>query len=168
MDKSEILAILNDWNYWNKELPATKKRDFYDKKITAFLKNDEVIVIKGIRRSGKSTLMINQIKNLLGRGISINDILIINLEDPRFINNLNFELLQNIKDTYIQYLNPSSKPYIFLDEIQNIPLWEKWINKEYELKLSHLIISGSNSSMLSSEIASSLSGRYLSIDVYAL
>jgi predicted AAA+ superfamily ATPase len=168
LDKSEILAILNDWNYWNKELPSTKKRDFYDKKISNFLKNDEVIVIKGIRRSGKSTLMINQIKKLVDEGISINDILIINLEDPRFINNLNLELLQTIKDTYIQYLNPTSRPYIFLDEIQNIPQWEKWINKEYELKLSHLIITGSNSSMLSSEIASSLSGRYLSIDVYPL
>jgi predicted AAA+ superfamily ATPase len=168
LDKSEVLAILNDWNYWNKDFPSTKKRSFYDEKITNFLKNDEVVVIKGIRRSGKSTLMINQIEKLVASGVSINDILIINLEDPRFINNLNLELLQTIKDTYIQYLNPSSKPYVFLDEVQNIPQWEKWVNKEYELKLSHLIITGSNSSMLSSEIASSLSGRYLSIDVYPL
>ena len=168
MENSEILEILNDWNYWNKELPITYSREFYDKKITSFLKNDEVVVIKGIRRSGKSTLMINQIKQLIANGINKNDILIINLEDPRFINHLNVELLQTIKDVYIQYLNPSSKPYIFLDECQNIPQWEKWVNKEYELKLSHLIITGSNSSMLSSEIASSLSGRYLSIDVYPL
>jgi len=168
LENSEILEILNDWNYWNKELPSTYSREFYDKKITSFLKNDEVVVIKGIRRSGKSTLMINQIKQLIANGINKNDILIINLEDPRFINHLNVELLQTIKDVYIQYLNPSSKPYIFLDECQNIPQWEKWVNKEYELKLSHLIITGSNSSMLSSEIASSLSGRYLSIDVYPL
>jgi predicted AAA+ superfamily ATPase len=55
-----------------------------------------------------------------------------------------------------------------LDEIQNIPFWEKWVNKEYELKLSHLAITGSNSSMLSSEIASTLSGRYLALEVFPL
>jgi len=58
LDKTEILEILNDWNYWNKELPDTKERPFYDDKISAFMKIDEVLVIKGIRRSGKSTLMI--------------------------------------------------------------------------------------------------------------
>ena len=168
MKNSEILEILNDWNYWNKELPTTTARIFYDDKISKFLSNDEVVVIKGIRRSGKSTLMINQIKRLIANGVDKKNILIINLEDPRFINNLNLELLQTIKEVYLQYLNPSDKPYIFLDEIQNIPNWEKWINKEYELKLSNIIITGSNSSLLSSEIASTLSGRYLSIDVYPL
>jgi len=168
LDKTEVLEILNDWNYWNKKLPDTKERPFYDNRISAFINNDEVLVIKGIRRSGKSTLMINQIKRLLSRGVDIKNILFVNLEDPRFINHLSVDLLENIKDVYLQYLNPSQKPYIFLDEIQNIPNWEKWVNKEYELKLSHIIVSGSNSSMLSSEIASSLSGRYLSIDVYPL
>lgn len=168
MDKSEIIEILNEWNYWNKELPQTEARIFYDKRISTLLEYNEVLVIKGIRRSGKSTLMINSIKNLLVSGVDIKNILFVNLEDPRFINNLSTELLQEIKDVYLEYLDPNEQPYIFLDEIQNIPNWEKWVNKEYELKLSKVIISGSNSSMLSSEIASSLSGRYLQIDVYPL
>lgn len=168
MNKTELLEILNDWNYWNKELPTTYKRSFYDDKIESFFKYDEVIVVKGIRRSGKSTLILNQIKRLIKEGIDKKNILFINLEDPRFLNHLDVKLLNNIKDVYLEYLNPDSKPYIFLDEIQNIPNWEKWINKEYELKLSNLVITGSNSSMLSSEIASTLSGRYLSIDVYPL
>jgi len=168
LDKSEIIEILNEWNYWNKELPRTHPRAVYDNKISSLLSYNEVVVIKGIRRSGKSTLMLNSIKNLLAQGIDIKNILFINLEDPRFINNLSIELLQEIKDVYLEYLNPDEKPYIFLDEIQNIPSWEKWVNKEYELHLSNITISGSNSSMLSSEIASSLSGRYLQIDVYPL
>ena len=168
MDKSEIIEILNEWNYWNRALPQTESRVFYDTKISNLTKYQEVLVIKGIRRSGKSTLMINSIKNLLSSGINIKNILFVNLEDPRFINHLSIELLQTIKDVYLEYLNPDEKPYIFLDEIQNIPNWEKWVNKEYELKLSNITISGSNSSMLSSEIASSLSGRYLQIDVYPL
>ena len=159
---------MNDWNYWKQPLPETKERPFYDRKIDAYLHYDEVVVIKGIRRSGKSTLMINQIKRLLQDNIDIKNILFVNLEDPRFINHLTVELLEQIKEVYLEYLDPDSKPYIFLDEIQNIPNWEKWVNKEYELKLSKLIISGSNSSMLSSEIASTLSGRYLAVDVYPL
>ena len=168
MDKVEIISILNDWNYWNRNLPNTKPREFYDNKIERYLKYNEVIVIKGIRRSGKSTLMINQIKKLTNRSVDINNILFVNLEDPRFVGYLNLELLEKIKESFLEYLSPKGKPYIFLDEIQNIPNWEKWVNKEYELKLSNIIISGSNSSMLNSEIASTISGRYLEVDVYPL
>lgn len=168
MEKLEVLEVLNDWNYWNKELPPSIARDFYDAKISSYMKNDEIVVLKGIRRCGKSTLLLNQIKQLLKNGVDKNEILFVNLEDPRFTNLLHVELLEQIKDVYMEYLNPKGKPYIFLDEIQNIPFWEKWVNKEYELKLSHLAITGSNSSMLSSEIASTLSGRYLAIEVFPL
>lgn len=168
MEKLEILEILNDWNYWNKELPSSISRPFYDDKIASYLQNSEIIVLKGIRRCGKSTLLLNQIKQLLKNGVDKKEILFVNLEDPRFTNNLSIELLQQIKDVYMEYLNPKGKPYIFLDEIQNISFWEKWVNKEYELELSHLAITGSNSSMLSSEIASTLSGRYLAIEVFPL
>jgi len=168
LDKTEILEILNDWNYWNKNLPKAHIRDSYEKKILSFLQYDEIVVIKGIRRSGKSTLMQNTIKNLLSNNVKKKNILFVNLEDPRFINHLNIALLEQIKEAYEEYLSPDEKPYIFLDEIQNVPNWEKWVNKEYALGVSHIILSGSNSSLLSSEIASTLSGRYLSIDVYPL
>lgn len=168
MEKLEVLEVLNDWNYWNKDLPKSFSRDFYDKRISSFIKNDEIVVLKGIRRCGKSTLLLNQIKKLCESGVDKKDILFVNLEDPRFTNHLSIELLSKIKEVYLEYLNPNSKPYIFLDEIQNIPFWEKWVNKEYELKLSRIIITGSNSSMLSSEIATTLSGRYLSVEVFPL
>lgn len=168
MDKSEIIEILHDWNYWDKEPPATVKREQYDEKIARFMHQDEVVVIKGVRRCGKSTLMLNQIKALLAQGVKAKEILFVNLEDPRFLNHLSLELLQMIKEVYEEYLIPESKAYIFLDEIQNIPHWEKWVNKEVELKKSYVTITGSNSSLLSSEIASVLSGRYVSIDVYPL
>ncbi len=168
MDKIKILEILNDWNYWTKEPPVTIIRENYGDKIAQYMEKDEVVVIKGVRRCGKSTLMINQIKRLIAKGENVNNILFINLEDPRFINHLSVELLEEIKEVYLETLNPDSRPYIFLDEIQNIPSWEKWVNKEYELKLSYLTLSGSNSSLLSSEISSALSGRYISVMVYPL
>jgi predicted AAA+ superfamily ATPase len=168
MEKLEILEILNDWNYWNKALPPIVPRTTYDEKIASFLQKDEVTVLKGIRRCGKSTLLLNQIKTLIASGVESKNILFVNLEDPRFVNHLDVMLLSQIKDVYLEYLAPNTKPFIFLDEIQNIPFWEKWVNKEYELKLSHLAITGSNSSMLSGEIASTLSGRYLGIEVFPL
>ncbi|MEA3289002.1 MAG: ATP-binding protein [Campylobacterota bacterium] len=168
MDKSKIIEVLNDWNYWNKDIVGVKDREIYDTYIQEFISKDEIVVIKGIRRCGKSTLMINQIKKLIASGVQKENILFVNLEDPRFLNNLNTDLLEDIKNTYLEYLDPLVKPYIFLDEIQNIPNWEKWVNKEYELKKSYLTITGSNSSMLSSEISTVLSGRYIGIDVYPL
>ena len=167
MDKVKILEILNDYNYWNKPLRDNYARPTYEIKIKSLSKTNEVVVIKGLRRSGKSTLLLNHIKNLLN-DTDIKNILFVNLEDPRFIGYLDTNLLELIKETYLQYINPSQKPYIFLDEIQNIPNFEKWINKEYELNSSHIFITGSNSSMLSSEIASTLSGRYISATIYPL
>ena len=69
MDKIEILDILNSWNFWTKDLPNTFRRDIYEKKISSLIEYNEILVIKGIRRSGKSTLMINQIKNLIKNGV---------------------------------------------------------------------------------------------------
>ena len=168
MEKSEIIEILNEWNYWDREVPSTVKRDFYDNKISKFITKDEVVVIKGVRRSGKSTLMLNQIKKLHQQAVPKNEILFVNLEDPRFINHLSVELFELIKESYLEYLNPKGKPYIFLDEVQTVPNWEKWVNKEVELKQSFMAVTGSNSSLLSSEIASVLTGRYISVDVYPL
>ena len=168
MDKTTLLEILNDWNYWTKEPPETVTREHYDKQIAQYMEKDEVVVIKGVRRCGKSTLMINQIKRLIERGVDVKNILFINFEDPRFINHLDVALLEQIKEVHEEVLTPDSKPYIFLDEVQNIPSWEKWVNKEYELKRSFVTISGSNASLLSSEISTTLSGRYISIMVYPL
>ncbi|RLA77960.1 MAG: hypothetical protein DRG78_16190 [Epsilonproteobacteria bacterium] len=168
MEKQEIIEILSEWNYWDRELPPTVKRDSYDEKISKYIEKDEVLVIKGVRRCGKSTLLINQIDRLHSNGVARNKILFVNLEDPRFINHLTVNLLQDIKDAYLEYLNPKGKPYIFLDEVQTVVNWEKWVNKEVELKQSYITITGSNSSLLSSEIASVLTGRYISIDIYPL
>ena len=168
LEKTKIIEILNDWNYWDKDILNTVTREIYDNKIEKYLNKDEIVVIKGVRRCGKSTLMLNQIKSLHKKGISKNNILFINFEDPRLINHLSLDLMQQIYEVYLEYLNPTEKPYIFLDEVQNIPSWEKWVNKEYELKKSYITVTGSNSSMLSSEIATALSGRYISIEVFPL
>ncbi len=81
---------------------------------------------------------------------------------------MSLDLLEEIKQAYLYYMDPDGKPYIFLDEVQNIDGFEQWLLKEYELQMSHLYATGSNSKLLSKEIGSSLSGRYLDIQVSPL
>lgn len=168
LTKNQLFEILLDWNYWNREFPKTTPRKSYEQQIEQLSQTDEVLVIKGIRRCGKSTLLINEMKRLVASGVAKEQLLFVNFEDVRLIGHLGIELLTLIKDTYMEFVNPQGKPYIFLDEVQNIEHWEKWVNTEYELKKSHIYVTGSNSSMLSSEIGTALSGRYVSVDVYPL
>ncbi len=168
MDKKEILAILEDWNFWSKPFRESFVRKTYESEVVHKASTNEIIFLKGVRRSGKSTILLNHIQNLINGGIPKENILFVNLEDPRFATSLSLELLEEIKQAYIYYLNPKDKPYIFLDEVQNIDGFEKWLLKEYELQTSHLFATGSNSKLLSKEIGSSLSGRYLDIHVSPL
>jgi predicted AAA+ superfamily ATPase len=168
MNKEKVLEILNDWNFWNKDIFEAIERKSYSKKINEYSKSKEIIVLSGVRRCGKSTLLINEISNLVKSGINKKEILFINFEDPRFSNNLNLDLLDEIFDTYKEYINNSSIPYIFLDEIQNLPLWEKWVRTKYELKQANIYITGSSSKLLSKEFGTVLAGRYLNINIYPL
>ena len=69
MDKNKLFGILNDWNYWDKPVPEFFPRDEYQQKMNTYLSTGEVIVLIGIRRSGKSTLLINHIRHLKGTGV---------------------------------------------------------------------------------------------------
>jgi len=168
MDKKEILAILEEWNCWSKPFAQSFKREDYENEVANKSTTNEIIFIKGVRRSGKSTILRNHIDNLIAQGVDKNRILFVNLEDPRFASYLSLDFLEAIKEAYLYYLSPSEKPYIFLDEVQNIDQFEKWLLKEYELKQSHLFATGSNSKLLSREIGSTLSGRYLGVYVSPL
>lgn len=168
MEKDKIFAILSDWNAWNKPLPATFSRPLYEQEIARKAKSGEVIVLKGVRRSGKSTLLINEIKRLQTTGIPAKNILFVNLEDQRFSLFEPLTLLEKIKETWLEYVQPQGATVIMLDEVQNIPQWEKWVLKEYETGSSKLYVTGSNSQLLGVEFGTALTGRYLDVEVYPL
>ncbi len=143
-------------------------REQYETEVLRKASTGEIVAVQGVRRSGKSTILLNTIKRLLAKDVPRHNILFVNLEDPRFMNDLDVTLLTMLKETYIEYLNPSGIPYVFLDEIQNIPGFEKWLVKEYELKRIQAFITGSNATLLSREIGTVLSGRYLDVTVFPL
>ncbi len=119
-------------------------------------------VLVGIRRAGKSFLLYQYIKQLIKEGHSIEEILFINFEDER-INEIKKDELNIIIDCYRELY--AHQPIIFLDEIQNVEGWEHFARRLADEKY-HTLITGSNAKMLSSEIASTLGGRYMLKEVY--
>lgn len=119
-------------------------------------------VFLGIRRAGKSYLMFQRIHELMKRGVDIEEILYLNFEDERFIG-LKSEDLDEIKRVYEETF--SFRPIFFLDEIQIVPGWEKFVRRLAD-KSYRVFVTGSNAKMLSSEIATTLGGRFLIQNVY--
>ena len=167
MDKINILNILEDWNFWKKDLDSGFKRNFYLQKLKKFITTNQIIVITGARRSGKSFIMRQLAKELIEEEFGRENILFVNFEDPRFAK-LDSSLLQKIFETYLEYLHPEKTPYIFLDEIQEVKSWEKWVRMMQELRKAHIIVSGSNAKLLSYELATLLTGRHIDITIFPL
>lgn len=167
MDKNEIIKIFGDWNFWDKDLNAGIKRPYYLDKIKNLHESSHIIVITGARGSGKSFIMRQTAKTLIKEGIRKNNILIVNFEDPRFVE-LNTKILQQLYDVYLEFLNPQEKPYLFLDEIQEVKDWEKWVRTIHELDKAKIIISGSNAKLLSRELSTLLTGRHLDLVIFPL
>jgi hypothetical protein len=167
MEKETIIKILEDWNFWHQNLDTGIKRNFYLKKIKTFIENNQIVTIIGARKSGKSFIMRQTIRELMKRGVEKKEILMINFEDPRFTN-LNVSLLQKIYETYLEFFSPQNTPYIFLDEIQEVDNWQKWVLSMQEMKKAHIIISGSNAKLLGKELSTLLTGLHLDITVFPL
>jgi len=152
-----------------KELIIQHKEGFFSKTnlterlilkdLKKILNSREVVLITGIRRCGKSSLMKLICDDLINKyDVSKNNILYINFDDERFVNFSvkDFEILY---ETFLEIENPNGKKYFFLDEIQNISGWERWVNRVYEFDDVKFFITGSNSSLLSSDVSVSLTGR---------
>ena len=118
----------------------------------------------GIRRTGKSYLMYQQIKQLESKGVPLSQIIYVNFEDERLLETKVTDL-NTILEIGLEMSGSANKPYLFLDEIQNINGWEKFVRRIADMKY-RINITGSNSKMLSSEIASTLGGRFIIMNVY--
>ena len=141
------------------------QREEYLNKLIA-LKDKKIIkVVTGVRRCGKSKLLEMYRKWLLEQGVEEERIVSINFED------LDFEDLTDYKKlhTYLkEHLVKDNMTYIFLDEIQNVEQFPKVVDSLYIKDNVDIYITGSNAHMLSSEIATLLSGRYIQIEMLPL
>jgi len=144
------------------------KRDILKKTIT-FLDTKQIIALIGARRVGKSTIAKLMIKELL-KTVEAKNIFFINLEKPEFIPFKNdATYLNKIYDEYLKLANPNKneKIYFFIDEIQIFENWEVFVKSKYENSNIKFIITGSNSSLLTSNYATVLTGRVLKLEIYS-
>jgi len=168
MDKNEIRSILKDWNDWENQQDIGTVRSVYLDRLEALIEgSNQIITITGPRRAGKSYLMRQMARRLSDKGVKRENILFVNFEDPRF-GSLDTKVLAQVYDVYKGFISPTDMPYIFLDEIQEVSGWEKWVRTMHELRKAKIIVSGSNAHLLSRELGTLLTGRHLDLTVFPL
>ncbi len=158
--KKAVLEILEENKEIGRYVEKTIPRAITGE-ILKYLRTPHVIVITGVRRSGKSTIMMQMFSK-----IKEDNKLYINLEDER-LEGVKAKDLEKIYDSLIETTGKASKAYIFLDEIQEVAGWEKWVRRKYDGQSDiKFIISGSNSSLMSSEFSTLLTGRNITFSVF--
>jgi hypothetical protein len=159
-----IKKILQEQNlHWNGTFKNYAQRTQFQT-LLRYLPLKQIITITGIRRCGKSTLAKTAIHHLIQTGTEPKNILFVNLEHPYFLEfHHDATYLETIFETYLTLLNPQGQLYVVFDEIQFFDNWQVYIKSKYESSDIKFIITGSNSSMLSTELATLLTGRSLNI-----
>ena len=160
-------VILSQNKHWNKPYSGLYDRDIFPNLVKK-LDVKHIQVLQGIRRSGKSTLF-KLLINHLALEIDPQEILYINLDDPFFIPySDDATKLHDVIQT-AQKLTQKKITYLFLDEVQAINGWERYVKSVYDNEIfKKIFITGSNSSLLNGDLASLLTGRYLASKVYPL
>ena len=141
-------------------------RPCYEDRVMAWMGRPVIKVLSGIRRSGKSSILLRCKERLAAQGV------------PDFaILHINMELLVNerFRDIYLlnaevhdAFIKNGGKVYLFLDEVQEIPGWEKLVGSLLAEDVADLTVTGSNAHLLAGELATLLSGRYVEFPVYPL
>jgi len=165
MEKEKLKELIIE--HKEKFLKKTElvKREI-QKDIAPLLNQREIIIITGIRRGGKSSLMRLISNDLIEKYDILQDnILYLNFEDERFTY-FDINDFEQVYEIFLELYHPVGRKYFFLDEIQNVKGWEKWLNRLYEFEDLKIFITGSNATLLSSEIATALTGRNRQLIVY--
>ncbi|MDE5882613.1 MAG: ATP-binding protein [Muribaculaceae bacterium] len=165
----EFLDMIAPYNLWHgNSLPIGFKRHSYTERLMRYTGNRLIKVLTGQRRVGKSYIMRQMAMALLNKGVKGENTLFINRELAIFDFIHTDDDLNRLLRAYLNRFRPEGKVYVFIDEVQDINDWERAINsmsQDYTMDLE-VFISGSNSRLLSGELASLLSGRYIEMSVF--
>ena len=165
----ELINSIRKYNFWNANSVDTGyRRTTYTDKIGQFIGNKLIKVLVGQRRAGKSYILRQIASKLISQGVKSENILYINKEYMELITLRSAIELEELYKAYRQELKPQGKVYVFIDEIQYIEGWEQFVNSHSQdfAEPCELFISGSNSNLLSGELATLLSGRYVKFEVF--
>ncbi|MDI6721959.1 MAG: ATP-binding protein, partial [Candidatus Aenigmarchaeota archaeon] len=170
MEDHDIIKALGEMNFWGRDgiytgifLPE------YMEKIRKFA-GSAVVAVIGPRRSGKTTICMQFLEDAIKNGVEKSQTLYVNFEDPLLQPLLaDSGGIDAVYRSYRALVNRSKPAIIVLDEVQNVPGWEKWVRVAHE-KYDNIkiIVTGSSSKLLSSEVSTVLTGRVLAVFVFPL
>ncbi|NMB78954.1 MAG: ATP-binding protein [Methanomicrobiales archaeon] len=162
----ELLANQNPW-WTGQPFETGRERQKYLATIRRYLKTSEIIVLSGVRRSGKTTLLYQTIRLLITTNkVPAKNILFVNCDEPEIAGRKN-ALLEAV-DTYRREVAAKGTIWLVFDEVQAVENWEREIKSLYDTKQCRIILSGSSSYLLDSQVGNLLSGRYLAVPVFPL
>lgn len=177
MDRDVLQTLLTTWNPHFTD-PAKGKwvgtipREQYLERLNRLIDVRHVLTLTGVRRAGKSTLMHQLMDKLINiNGVPAQNVIYLFLEDVLVQQYLGrgWRALEELYAFYLETYNPQGKVYLFLDEIQGVKEFNRWISSKYERQESiKFVLSGSRRSLVESESATALTGRNIQIDVYPL
>lgn len=155
--RGELKKALQDWQQWlnkNSHLIIPRRSLLSQQK-------DLCLALTGVRRSGKSSMTVQL---ALGR---LEETFFFNFEDPIFFPGASVEVLDQLLSLYEEETGKMPK-LVILDEIQNVQGWERWVRKAIDLSHYQIVVTGSSSHLLSSEIATAISGRVIEQTIWPL
>ncbi|MFO1032074.1 MAG: ATP-binding protein [Planctomycetota bacterium] len=155
MDTPELLAVAADWSAWEKPPRSSVRRRV---QLPSALRPELALVVQGVRRCGKSTLLTQMIDRYQ---LDRRHCLFLNFEDPRLAGVLDHTTLQQLVAGFEARIGPQPATFFF-DEIQRVDGWQRWLRMQLDLPRGHrFVVTGSNAHLLSGELASQLTGRHL-------
>lgn len=163
-----MLDILHQWNRWGAaQLPSGYRRDVMSE-IKQFIDTPDIVALVGLRRAGKTTVLYQIMDELETKGVPPEAMLHLNFEEPAIAPKLSLETLDDIYQTYREQVYPTGTAYLFFDEIQNVPDWEKWVRARHDNEAIKIFITGSSAQLMSRELATVLTGRHVEFYVTPL
>ncbi len=165
MTYEEILIRQN--RHWRGgKFPTGIERDIKSE-VVKYLDTKYILVVTGVRRSGKSYMLFQLVDALLKK-VPPENVVYVNFDDPVFLRlRTDPNGIETLYRDYLKLKNPNGIKYLLLDEIQNVPNWEKWIKASYDMEESmRFIVTGSNAALLSSELSTLITGRKLQFEVF--
>ncbi len=161
----DLLRILARWNRWGTAQLTSGIRRRITGELAPFLDTPEVVALTGPRRAGKTTVLFQVMDDLEAAGAPREAFLHVNLEEQALMAAMGPELLERLYETYRVEVFPEGRAYLFLDEVQRAPAWERWVRSRNETEDVKIFVTGSTATLMSPELATLLTGRHVSFRV---
>lgn len=157
----DLLDIAATWSFWDRPIPPSIRRDVA---LPTELRDSLCLVVQGVRRCGKSTLLQQLVTHYdLDPSLCV----FVNFEDPRLANALAYPTLDGLVTTFRARHPAAERLWFFLDEIQWVDGWQRWLRTQLDRPAGNVfIVTGSNANLLAGEVSSVLTGRHLTVELY--